>query len=117
MSPENGHGDKIGSPPIDATAEYDKIALDNQAESLSREVRRQVDQENAVTEQQNFGARPTSSVDAYNLLKDGLQPVALGDFLVSKKLGQGGMGAVFKAKQISLVNVFVRSSVNARLCY
>ena len=26
----------------------------------------------------------------------------LGDFLVSKKLGQGGMGAVFKAKQISL---------------
>ncbi len=43
-----------------------------------------------------------SKVDAYTLLKDGTQPFTLGDFSVIKKLGQGGMGAVFKAKQISL---------------
>lgn len=48
------------------------------------------------------GSKPTSSVDAYNLLKDGAEPVTIGDFSVSKKLGQGGMGAVFRAKQISL---------------
>jgi eukaryotic-like serine/threonine-protein kinase len=55
-----------------------------------------------VARQQAAAVRPTSNVDAYNLLKEGAQPVILGDFLVSKKLGQGGMGAVFKAKQISL---------------
>jgi serine/threonine protein kinase len=30
------------------------------------------------------------------------QPITLGDFEVVKKLGQGGMGAVFKARQLSL---------------
>ncbi|MFO0813138.1 MAG: serine/threonine-protein kinase [Gemmatales bacterium] len=46
--------------------------------------------------------KPTNSMDAYNLLRNGTQPVTIGDFTVMKKLGQGGMGAVFKAKQLSL---------------
>lgn len=47
-------------------------------------------------------SRPAGPVDAYTLLKEGAQPVTLGDYQMTKKLGQGGMGAVFKAKQISL---------------
>lgn len=56
----------------------------------------------ATPDKAQAATRPVSSVDAYSLLKDGTHPVTLGDFQVSKKLGQGGMGAVFKATQLSL---------------
>lgn len=40
--------------------------------------------------------------DVMSLFKGDGQGYVLGDFSINKKLGQGGMGAVFKAKQISL---------------
>lgn len=46
--------------------------------------------------------RATSTSEAYTLLHDGTQPVAIGDYLVGSKIGQGGMGAVFKARQMNL---------------
>lgn len=48
-----------------------------------------------------------ADADAAQLIKGDIpkranQPVILGDFSIVQKLGQGGMGAVFKAKQLSL---------------
>ncbi len=42
------------------------------------------------------------SVDAYTLLREGTQPVTIGDFQATTKIGQGGMGAVYRARQLSL---------------
>ncbi len=46
--------------------------------------------------------RPTSSLEAYTLLQELAKPVLIGDYLVERRLGQGGMGAVFKARQMNL---------------
>lgn len=88
---------------VEATVDFDSNRLDTQTGDASNTA--QFDssgKDTATPEQPALAARPTSSVDAYNLLKEGSQPVTIGDFQVAKKLGQGGMGAVFKAKQLSL---------------
>ncbi|HMP02390.1 MAG TPA: serine/threonine-protein kinase [Gemmatales bacterium] len=50
------------------------------------------------------GGAETTNVDLLSAKAEQLQrqPIRLGDFEISQKLGQGGMGAVFKAKQLSL---------------
>lgn len=87
-------------PPADTPIPVESKAADTKTEAYSTEVIENIRVHSAAKSAE--GVRPTSSVDAYNLLKDGSQPVTLGDFLITKKLGQGGMGAVFKATQISL---------------
>lgn len=101
MSTSKGKDGKTVEANVGATVDFDNKALETLTGANSTSVF-----ENAKSDTEMPGnqeaARPTSSVDAYNLLKEGAQPITLGDFLISKKLGQGGMGAVFKAKQVSL---------------
>lgn len=95
MSTSPGQDDKT----VEVTVDFDSKILDTRTETGNTAISEKTKSESAT---RNDSVKPTSSVDAYNLLKDGSQPVTLGDFQVTKKLGQGGMGAVFKAKQISL---------------
>ncbi len=100
--PEGKDGKAVGSQEQEATVHFAGKELDTHTESENTAIIDTSRGEYVASRQQAAAARPTSNVDAYNLLKEGAQPVILGDFLVSKKLGQGGMGAVFKAKQVSL---------------
>jgi eukaryotic-like serine/threonine-protein kinase len=48
------------------------------------------------------GVRPGSTFEAYKLLNDFTQPVAIADYLVEAQIGQGGMGTVFRARHMTL---------------
>jgi len=69
------------------------------------------DDEGAVTHDTEVGEEPVPPNEQTQALEEGQAPVVaaaapkattLGDFRLMKKLGQGGMGAVFKAQQLSL---------------
>lgn len=102
MSTSPGKDGKTVEAHVEATVDFDSKALETMTGGKSTAIFDNTKNDTDTSGTQGGAARPTSSVDAYNLLKEGSQPVTLGDFLISKKLGQGGMGAVFKAKQISL---------------
>lgn len=101
-TPQGKDGKAVDPQEHKAAVHFTGKELDTHTESQSTAINDTATGEYVVSKQQVAGARPTSPVDAYSLLKEGAQPVTLGDFLISKKLGQGGMGAVFKAKQVSL---------------
>lgn len=90
--------------PIDTTTDYESIKIDTHEgdaaanTAMMENVSKDTDTQSATSQT----STKVSKVDAYTLLKDGSQPFTLGDFSVIKKIGQGGMGAVFKARQISL---------------
>jgi len=102
VSTSKGKDGKTVEGRVGATVDFDKKALDTLTGGDNTAVFDNSKSDTDTPGEHGAAARPTSSVDAYNLLKEGSQPITLGDFLISKKLGQGGMGAVFKAKQISL---------------
>src|SRR5690349_16974006 len=60
------------------------------------------DTESVPAPQTEGPRRPTSSMEAYDLLFESNEPVAIGQYLIRNKIGQGGMGAVFRARQMNL---------------
>ena len=102
MSSSSAHDGKTVESHVGSTVDIDKKKPDAETGAGGTAVFDNSKSDTTFSGQHESGTRPTSGVDAYNLLKEGSQPITLGDFLISKKLGQGGMGAVFKAKQVSL---------------
>lgn len=118
MSTDPSQGDSGTQPPPDPTVAFaDSASGDTQLQTGSFDV------DNGDTSASNDSTQPylgqTTAPQAAETMvaptggdveallsadpkKQLQQPIRLGDFEITKKLGQGGMGAVFKAKQLSL---------------